>query len=57
MIWESEPDDQIVERLQALGVTSVVFAPCGNVPDKGDFLSVMKQNVDALSRVFDESRG
>ncbi len=57
MIWESEPDDQIVERLQALGVESVVFAPCGNVPDKGDFLSVMKQNVDALSRVFDESRG
>ena len=52
MLWEGEPLPEIVERLSGLGVESVVVDPCGNTPDSGDFLSVMRQNVKSLQRVF-----
>lgn len=55
MIWEGNPDPEIVSKLKDLGLESVVFAPCGNRPDKGDFLSVMKQNIKELKRVFGTS--
>jgi zinc transport system substrate-binding protein len=45
MIWEGEPDPQIVRKLRELGVECVVFDPCGNKPDKGDLMSVMRSNV------------
>jgi zinc transport system substrate-binding protein len=41
-----------VSKLTALGVQSLVYDPCGNVPEKGDFLSVMKANVQALEKAF-----
>lgn len=53
MIWEGEPVKESVEKLKAMGVDSVVFDPCGNTPDQGDFMSVMRRNVEDLSRVFD----
>jgi len=31
-------------------IKSVVFNPCGNVPDKGDYLSVMNNNIDNLRK-------
>jgi putative ABC transport system permease protein len=37
-----------VDRPKSLGVGSIVFSPCGNAHDKGDFLSVMRQNIDTL---------
>jgi zinc transport system substrate-binding protein len=52
MIWEGEPAKESVAKLDAIGVKSVVFDPCGNVPDAGDFLSVMKANVEALEKAF-----
>jgi zinc transport system substrate-binding protein len=52
MIWEGEPAKESVAKLDAIGVKSVVFDPCGNVPDGGDFLSVMKANVEALEKAF-----
>lgn len=52
MIWEGEPDSAVVGRLRELGVESVVFDPCGSPPDDGDFLTVMRQNVQALQRVY-----
>ena len=55
MIWEGEPLPESVERLQALGVESVVFDPAGNVPETGDFLAVMQDNVDNLRPVFAEA--
>jgi len=36
----------------AIGVKSLVFDPCGNKPDQGDFLSVMWQNVENLKSAF-----
>jgi zinc transport system substrate-binding protein len=52
MLWEGKPIQESVERLQAAGVDSLVFDPCGNTPDQGDFLSVMRQNFDNLKLAF-----
>ena len=49
MIWEGPPDPRSAERLAIIGVSSVVFDPCANVPAEGDFLSVMRANVANLS--------
>lgn len=47
-----EADPIVVKQLEELGVSSLVFDPTGNVPAKEDFLSVMKENVDNLTGVF-----
>ena len=52
MIWEGEPSKDSVEKLAGLGLQSVVFDPCGNVPASGDFMSVMKANVEAMEKAF-----
>jgi zinc transport system substrate-binding protein len=52
MIWEGKPKKESAERLKAIGVNSLVFNPCGNTPDQGDFLSVMRQNVKNLKSAF-----
>jgi zinc transport system substrate-binding protein len=49
MLWEGEPLEETARELEALGVKSVVFDPCGNTPRTGDFLAVMNQNVTALA--------
>ncbi|NIO04198.1 MAG: zinc ABC transporter solute-binding protein [Proteobacteria bacterium] len=52
MIWEGDPISEPVERLKTLGMDSLVFDPCGNIPERGDFLAVMQQNVENLKIVF-----
>jgi zinc transport system substrate-binding protein len=52
MIWEGQPVKASVDGLKALGVDSLVFDPCGNVPDQGDFMTVMQGNVDNLRKAF-----
>ena len=52
MIWEGEPKKESAEQLKTIGVNSLVFNPCGNTPDQGDFLSVMQQNVKNLKPAF-----
>ena len=52
MIWESEPIASSIDRLQEIGVGSLVFDPCGNVPDSGDFLDMMRRNVENLSVAY-----
>lgn len=52
IIWEGEPMKESIERLRAIGVDSLVFDPCGNTPDQGDFMSMMHQNVENLRRAF-----
>ena len=49
MIWEGNPIEENVKRLEDLGLGSTVFDPCGNVPNEGDYLSVMQKNVENLS--------
>ena len=52
MIWEGKPMKESAEKLKTIGLDSLVFDPCGNIPDQGDFLSVMRQNVENLKPVF-----
>lgn len=51
MIWEAEPLAEAAGRVQELGLESLVFDPCGNVPESGDFLSVMNANAAALEHL------
>jgi len=52
MIWEDEPMAESVARLEEMGIRSVVFSPCGNRPDQGDFMTVMKGNIENLRLAF-----
>ncbi len=52
MIWEGEPVQASVDKLKTFGVDSLVFDPCGNVPDQGDFMTVMRHNVDNLVKAI-----
>jgi len=52
MIWEGDPLPQSVAKLKEMGIKSIVFDPCGNRPERGDFLSVMRQNVENLREIF-----
>jgi zinc transport system substrate-binding protein len=54
MIWEGDPLKDSVEKLKTIGIQNLVFDPCGNAPAKGDFLDVMKQNVENLGKAFEE---
>ena len=51
MLWEEEPLEQTRDALQRLGVESLVYAPCGNVPVEGDLLSVMGDNAARLAGI------
>ena len=48
MLWEAAPGPEVTERLAALGVTVVVFAPMANRPGQGDFKTGMEANIAAL---------
>ena len=52
MLWEAEPVSETQLRLTSSGISTVVFSPCANVPDDGDFLTVMRKNLDALSSIL-----
>ena len=52
MIWEGQPVQASVDDLKAFGVDSLVFDPRGNVPDQGDFMAVMRGNVENLRKAF-----
>ncbi len=52
MIWEAQPSEAIVEKLKVLGISSLVFTPSANRPETGDFLEVMKTNLDQLKEAF-----
>ena len=52
MIWEGEPVPASVDKLRKFGVDSLVFDPCGNRPDQGDFITVMRSNVENLRKAF-----
>jgi zinc transport system substrate-binding protein len=52
MIWEGEPSPSSVAKLKSMGINSLVFDPCGNVPEQGDFLSVMRKNAENLKAAF-----
>jgi len=54
MIWEGVPLAESVTDLAAYGVKSVVFDPCGNTPETGDYMTVMAANAEALETIAGE---
>jgi zinc transport system substrate-binding protein len=48
MVWEGEPLAEVESRLAGMGIESVVYDPCGNSPESGDFGSVILQNIANL---------
>jgi len=53
MIWEGSPDPESdIKIASTFGIKSLIFDPCGNVPDSGDFMTVMQANVEALEKAF-----
>ena len=53
MLWEGKPLPDSADRLQAMGVNSTLFVPCFSRPEQGDFLSVMRQNVKNMEKIFE----
>jgi zinc transport system substrate-binding protein len=51
MVWEGQPLASTIADLEARGIASIVFDPCGNRPEEGDYLSVMAANAAALESV------
>ncbi len=49
---EGDPMAGVVERLEKIGLKSLIFDPCGNAPAEGDFLSIMTRNVENLRAAF-----
>lgn len=52
MIWEATPAEATVRRLEALGVRSIVYSPCANAPEQGDFLGVMHHNAASFEALL-----
>jgi zinc transport system substrate-binding protein len=55
MVWEDQPLAATAERLSEMGLESVVFAPCGNAPESGNYLAVMQRNVKSLALALDNA--
>jgi zinc transport system substrate-binding protein len=54
MIWEDAPSEANIAAVATLGLKSVVFAPCANRPAEGDWLAVMKANVERMEAMLKE---
>lgn len=52
MLWEKQPLPEIAQQLESMGIGIVVFDPCANRPARGDFLSVMQDNIANLRRAY-----
>ena len=52
MIWEGEPNPTTVRRLESMGVNNLIFDPCANVPEQGDFMDVMRGNIENLAAAY-----
>ncbi len=48
----SSPSAETAGKLKGYGVGIVVFDPCGGRPGAGDFLTVMKSNLENLGKTF-----
>ena len=48
MLWEGQPIEAAVKMLEEKGIKSIVIDPCGNQPEEGDWMSVMRANLEQL---------
>lgn len=48
ILWESDPAPGVRARFDAKGLASVVFSPCEQPPEEGDYLAAMRANIARL---------
>ncbi len=48
MVWESTPLPESVQQLKDQGIKSIVVSPMGGMPESGDLLDGMRQNMESL---------
>ena len=53
MLWEGVPSDETKTKLLNAEVKSILFNPCANTPEVGDFMTVMKQNIANLNQLLE----
>jgi zinc transport system substrate-binding protein len=51
MVWEGEPAAESAKKLKAIGLDGVVFDPCANTPEKGDWREVMTANISRFENI------
>ncbi|THD65693.1 zinc ABC transporter substrate-binding protein [Robertkochia marina] len=54
LIWEGEPLPENIEKLNAMGISSVVITPMGGMPEGTDFIQGMKQNLEVLKGIMND---
>jgi zinc transport system substrate-binding protein len=52
MVWEGIPKQESVQALARIGVKSIVFSPCSNRPENGDFMTVMAGNIENMKQIY-----
>ncbi len=52
MLWKKQPLPEITQQLDSMGIGIAVFDPCANRPAKGDYLSVMQDNIANLRQAY-----
>lgn len=52
MIWEAAPLPETRNALEDMGVATAVFNPCADETANGDFISVMRENIERVRPVF-----
>jgi len=48
MLWEDKPLPEVIDQLTEMDIRVVVFKPLGNIPENGDFISIMTENIEDL---------
>ena len=50
VLWERSPDKKLREKLDAQGLNSFVLNPLTTKPAKGDYLTVMQEQLSQLAQ-------
>jgi zinc transport system substrate-binding protein len=53
LVWEAPPIKETVGQLETMGLKSVAVSPCACRPEKGDFMTVMHQNLENIKSVYE----
>ena len=54
MLWEAAPLEETAPKLRSLEVGIIAFDPCANRPATGNFLSVIRANLEAVRTALRE---
>jgi len=52
MLWEDQPIEEVETMLNERGLKVVVFNPCGNKPESGNFIEIMDLNIKSLNKIM-----